>query len=99
MKILNFLQDIDNRIIKPMQLKKQFEHKNHVFAVVIEPGQKHKYYTLMHVNSGGKLPMYKEHNKTIKDFVFKSIESIDELIQRITLESFENTLNSQPKIN
>ena len=99
MKTINFLQDIDNRVIKPMLLKKVFEHQNFKFAIVLEPKANHKYYTLIHLESGGSLPMKLSHNKTIKDFQQKSIESINSLIERIGLKNFENILKSHPIIN
>lgn len=99
MKTVNFLQDIDNRVIVPMTIKAKFEHKGFNFAVVIEPAATHKYYTLINFENGGKLPMYKPTKKTIKDFVQKSIESIDSIIVNIGFEKFSETLKKHPQIN
>lgn len=106
MKTLNFLQDIDNRLIIPAPIKKQFVHKGFNFAVVKptfesinNDGVSHSYLVLVHFESGGKLPMYLPTNKTIKDYVSKSINSIDILIDRIGLSEFQKVLNKQSKIN
>lgn len=99
MKTVKHLKDIDNRVIVDMNLKKTFEYRGYNFAICTEPEANHKYYTLIHFQSGGKLPMFLPTNKTIKHFYERSLEAIDTLINRIGEDSFINTLNSHPTIN
>jgi hypothetical protein len=107
MRKVNFLTDIENRIIESVELKKQFQHKGFNFGIIKVKkelyngaGRFYEYFGLIHIESGGTLPMYLPLNKkTIKEFQEKSIDSINSLITRIGLINFENTLNSYPVIN
>lgn len=99
MKTVNFLKNIDNREVVQMELKKKFEHKGFNFAIIIEPNDSPKWYTLINFENGGRIAMYLETKKTIKDFEEKSKISIDNIISRIGYDSFKNTILQHPPIN
>ena len=99
MKKVNFLKDPQTKKIVPMSLKKTFEHKGFNFAIILEPMANHKWYNLIHLESGGRVVLVNNDKKTIKNFHENSIKALDVLINRIGFQEFANVLNSQSKIN
>jgi hypothetical protein len=109
MKTLKFLIDIkqQNKVLTA-PVKKEFQNFSFNFAIIKAtfPASEKKgiptnctKLELIHVESGARLPMYKHSNKTINDFYLKSVQTIGQIIDSIGMQEFENTLNSQPKIN
>lgn len=99
MKTINFLKDPKNKVIVPMELKKKFDYKGFNFAIIIEPQANHKWYELINFETGGKVTMVLNDKKTIKNFHEKSLEALDKLINRISLNEFSKIINSYPTIN
>lgn len=109
MKTLNFLIDINQQNnILTAPVKKEFQYFNFNFAIIKAtfPATEKKgipsnctTLELIHIESGARLPMYRGYKKTIKDFYLQSIITLDQIIDQMGMQEFENTLNNQPKIN
>lgn len=109
MKTLNFLIDVkeQNKFLSA-PVKKEFQYFNFNFAIIkatfpftVQKGipTNCTKLELIHKESGARIAMFKQTNKTINDFYLKSVETIGQIIDKIGMHEFESTLNNQPKIN
>ena len=97
MKTINYLVEIQNRVIEPADLKISFNYEGFNLAIV---RLKSKSLQLIHFESGGKIPMFlKLENKTIKTYFDKSLEALELLVNRIGIDEFKQTLTDTITIN
>jgi hypothetical protein len=95
MKTIKIITDLKTKETLEVVLKKTFEYKGETFAIV-----KNEYNSLglYHFRSGGKMPSYFNHKKTIKDFHLKSLEALETTFNRSEGAFFE-ILNKQETLN
>ena len=97
MKIINYLAELQNRVIEPAELKKYFEYEGFNLAIVKSNDNRLQ---LIHFESGGKIPMFMAlENKSIKTYYAKSLEALKLLIERVGMEEFKQVLTDTIKIN
>lgn len=97
-KLIKIIKDLKTRETLEVALKKTFDYKGETFAIVKAEFNNYETLELYHFRSGGKMPSYFNHKKTIKDFYLKSLDTLESTFNRSEVTFFE-VLNKQETLN